>query len=480
MNRVADSFTHGFDPDVVSAWIADDPDPATAQELTELLEATHESGEAASQAVAELTERFAGPLVFGTAGLRGQLGGGPNRMNRAVVIRAAAGLAEFLREAVGPDFTMVIGHDARYGSADFARDTAAVVTGAGGRALLLPDNLPTPLLAFATHHLHADAGVMVTASHNPPRDNGYKVYLGQRPQAAVYDSRGENPAKAAAGAGAQIVPPFDGLIAGKIAQVPSAASVARPESGWEQVGTDIVDAYLDSLRAVIDAAMPNGQEAAQLTVVHTSMHGVGHETALRALELTGVAEVHPVAEQAQPDPAFPTVAFPNPEEPGALDLAFAAAERAGAELILANDPDADRLAVAIPVGESGYRQLTGDEVGILLGEAIAARTAGTPGAVLASSVVSSRALSAVAEAHGLNHRITLTGFKWISRGTDLVFGYEEAIGYAVDPQVVRDKDGISAAVLFTVTAARLKAQGMTIADELPAFACATASSSLLR
>ncbi len=472
--RVASSFTSGFDADIVRAWIADDPDPVTRAELSELLEAaTAEAGAASAEALADLTDRFSGPLEFGTAGLRGEIAAGPHRMNRAVVIRAAAGLSAFLAEHTqGADpFTVVIGCDARYGSADFARDTAAVVTAAGGRALLLPAKLPTPVLAFAVQHLGADAGVMVTASHNPPRDNGYKVYLGARPLTAL---GGEE--EASHGAGAQIVPPADELIASRIDAVEAVASVPRAGSGWESLGSEVVTAYLESLTRLSAAADPRGA----LRIVTTALHGVGATTLARGLDKAGFADVRPVESQRDPDPDFPTVAFPNPEEDGALDEATALADDVDADLILANDPDADRLSAAVPSPDgSGWYQLSGDEVGLLLGEAVALRLAeasepadeaaaeeSPAEPVFASSVVSSRALAALAARHGIAHRPTLTGFKWISRVPGIVYGYEEALGYCVDPDTVRDKDGISAALLFAAYASRLRAAGRTIPDEL--------------
>ena len=478
MVRVASGFTSGFDADVVRAWIADDPDPVTRAELSELLEAaTAEAGATSAEALADLTDRFSGPLEFGTAGLRGEIAAGPHRMNRAVVIRAAAGLSAFLADhtqgsgsATSQPFTVVIGCDARYGSADFARDTAAVVTAAGGRALLLPAKLPTPVLAFAVQHLDADAGVMVTASHNPPRDNGYKVYLGARPLTAL-----DGPEQAAHGAGAQIVPPADELIAERIAAVDAVAAVPRADSGWESLGSEVETAYLDSLTRLAAVADPRGA----LRIVTTALHGVGATTLARGLEKSGFADVHPVESQRDPDPDFPTVAFPNPEEDGALDEATALADHVDADLILANDPDADRLSAAVPSPDgSGWYQLSGDEVGLLLGEAIALRLAeaAEPAEesaaqlavqpVFASSVVSSRALAALAARHGIAHTPTLTGFKWISRVPGIVYGYEEALGYCVDPGTVRDKDGISAALLFAAYASRLRAAGRTIPDEL--------------
>lgn len=432
-----------FDRTAVEAWIADDPDPATRRELEVLLAAADDP-----DAAAELADRFSGFLQFGTAGLRGALGAGPNRMNRAVVIRAAAGLAAFLRDEVGDDFSVVIGCDARHGSEQFARDTAAVVTAAGGRALLLPPRLPTPVLAFAVRHLHADAGVMVTASHNPPRDNGYKVYLGGR-------------AVTGAGEGTQIVPPYDERIAERIDAVESAAAVPLAESGWKQLGEEIREAYLDRVVSLVPAG-----SAGALTIVHTSMHGVGNATALEAFHRAGFQDVHVVPEQADPDPDFPTVAFPNPEEPGALDLAFALARDVHADIVLANDPDADRCSVAIPV-DGTWRQLTGDEVGWLLGsQAATLAAAADSGGVLACSIVSSRMLERIATAHGLRHEYTLTGFKWISRVDGLVFGYEEALGYCVDPQFVRDKDGISASLRIALLASQLLSDGQTLADLL--------------
>ncbi|WP_413334045.1 phospho-sugar mutase [Brevibacterium sp. GP-SGM9] len=457
MTRVADRFTAGFDAEVVRAWIADDPDEQTATTLENILAAAESGDEAA---IADLEDRFAGPLVFGTAGLRGEIAAGPNRMNRAVVIRAAAGLSAFLSETVGPGFTVVIGCDARYKSSEFARDTAAVVTAAGGTAIQLPDQLPTPLLAFALSNLGADAGVMVTASHNPPADNGYKVYLGQRPLQAIES----DPDAALAGAGAQIVAPADALIAEQIAAVKSVASVPRAEDGWEHLDGSIVEEYLSRIDSL------GVQASADLPIVLTSLHGVGAGVAEAALKRTGFTNLHPVASQQAADPDFPTVTFPNPEEAGALDESYALAREVGAELIIANDPDADRFSAAIPdeTAATGFRQLSGDEVGLLLGEDIAARLAesGPNGAVFANSIVSSRGLGAAAAAHGFDFRNTLTGFKWISRVPGLVFGYEEALGYCVDPGAVRDKDGISAAVTFAALASRLKESGSSIDAEL--------------
>lgn len=462
----------------VRTWITDDPDPETAEHLRALLAtATHEpaedeplDAELRDAARLELADRFAGMLQFGTAGLRGALGGGPNRMNRAVVIRAAAGLVRYLAEALaarrgngGVDVEgprVVIGYDARTNSDVFARDTAAVVTAAGGHALLLPAPLPTPVLAFAVRHLSADAGVMVTASHNPPQDNGYKVYLGGR---VVTDS----------GEGAQIVPPYDADIAAHIAAVESVASVPRSEGGWLVLGEEVLDAYQASVGALAVPGTPR-----ELRIVLTPLHGVGGHVAETVLRGAGFTDLHIVPEQALPDPRFPTVAFPNPEEPGAIDLALAMAHELDADLVLANDPDADRCAAAVrdpraAVGGSGpgdvrgagWRMLHGDEVGALLGETVAASHTGS-GGTLACSIVSSRLLAKIAAGHGLRHRATLTGFKWISRVDGLVFGYEEALGYCVDPEHVRDKDGVSAALLLAQLAARVKAEGRTLLDLL--------------
>ena len=370
-------------------------------------------------------------LEFGTAGLRGALGAGPNRMNRAVVIRAAAGLTAYL-QASTPEPFVVVGYDARRNSDVFARDTAAVVVGAGGRAAILPSPLPTPVLAYAIRYLGADAGVMVTASHNPPEDNGYKVYLGD---------------------GSQIVPPSDADIATQIARVAAVADVPLADDGWETLGDDVLDAYLDDAVTVVAADTPR-----DVTVVHTALHGVGSETVAKAFVRAGYAAPIPVESQAQPDPAFPTVHFPNPEEPGAMDAALELAEQTGPDVVIANDPDADRCAVAVP-GPGGWRMLRGDEVGALLGAHILARGVADGDAVFANSIVSSRLLAAMAKAAGVRHEETLTGFKWISRVEGLRYGYEEALGYCVDPPHVRDKDGVSAALVVAEMTASLKVGG---------------------
>ncbi|KOG38491.1 phospho-sugar mutase [Streptomyces decoyicus] len=419
------------------AWLAEDPDPETRDELSKLIEAA-DDGEVA----AELAARFAGTLQFGTAGLRGELGAGPMRMNRSVVIRAAAGLAAYLKAQGDGAGLVVVGYDARHKSADFARDTAAVMVGAGLRAAVLPRPLPTPVLAFAIRHLGAVAGVEVTASHNPPRDNGYKVYLGD---------------------GSQIVPPADGEIAAEIAAVGPLAGVPRPEAGWETLDETVLDTYLARTDAVLTPGSPRDTK-----VVYTPMHGVGRDTLVAAFARAGFPAPTVVAEQAEPDPDFPTVAFPNPEEPGAMDLAFATArERAasGVDIVIANDPDADRCAVAVPDPGTpgGWRMLRGDEVGALLAaHLVSKRATGT----FATTIVSSQLMSRIAAASSLPYEETLTGFKWLARVDGLRYAFEEALGYCVDPEGVRDKDGITAALLITELAAELKQDGRTLTDLL--------------
>ncbi|MGX4762384.1 phospho-sugar mutase [Corynebacterium minutissimum] len=414
-------------------WADHDPDPATRAEVESLIEAQDEE---------TLRTLFAGPLSFGTAGLRGTLGPGESQMNRAVVIRTTAGLMDVLNKQVDVP-KVVVGCDARHGSAAFHRDVADVVAAAGGHALVLPPQNPTPLTAFTVRELGADAGVMVTASHNPPQDNGYKVYLGGR----VVEGDGQ---------GVQIVPPFDSEIAAAIAAAPPADQVPRDaaNSPGKVEEVDTRERYLSRIQERA------GEGPRDLRITLTPMHGVGGDLALNALEAVGFTEVELVAEQAQPDPDFPTVTFPNPEEPGALDCAFAAAQETRSDIILALDPDADRCAVAIPT-ESGWRQLTGDETGALLGDYLA-----RDGGVLANSVVSSRFLGRLAQARGAQWRTTLTGFKWIARTPNLTFGYEEAIGYCCDPEAVADKDGISAAVTVACLAAELKSAGKNLQDRL--------------
>ncbi len=409
------------------AWADEDPDPVTRAELESLIEGGPS---------AELADRFDGTLAFGTAGLRGELGAGSNRMNRVVVLRAAAGLAAYLLDhGAGPGDSVVIGYDARHNSDVFARDTAEVMTGAGLTAYTLPRPLPTPLLAFAIRDLGCVAGVMVTASHNPPRDNGYKVYLGD---------------------GSQIVPPADEGIADRIASVGAVADIPRG-GGGEVLGDDVLDRYLQT---VVDLA---GGGPRDLDVVYTPLHGVGGSSVVSALQQAGFAPPHVTPLQAEPDPDFPTVAFPNPEEPGVMDLAIRLAIDVGADLVVANDPDADRCAVAVPGGPRGWQMLRGDEVGALLADHLL--RLGRQG-VYATSIVSSSLLGKMARAHEQPYAETLTGFKWIGRVENLAFGYEEALGYCVDPEHVKDKDGVSALLMLCDIAARAKAAGRTLRDLL--------------
>lgn len=413
------------------AWLAEDPDPDTRAELQRLLDA-------GTEADAELADRFAGTLEFGTAGLRGAVGAGPNRMNRVVVIRAAAGLCAYLKANGLTDGPVLIGYDARHKSDIFAQDTAAVVRGAGLDAVLLDRPTPTPVVAFGIRHLKAVAGVVVTASHNPPQDNGYKVYLGD---------------------GSQIVPPADVEIAAAIEAVGPLASVPRGED-WQTTGDDLLDAYLDRIATLVPADAPRS-----LNVAYTPLHGVGRALVEQAVQRAGFAVPAVVASQADPDPDFPTVSFPNPEEPGAIDAALDLARAEGADLAVANDPDADRCAVAVPdpAAEGGWRMLRGDELGSLLGEFLL--SSGAQG-VAACSIVSSSLLGKIAAAYGVRYVETLTGFKWIGRVPELVFGYEEALGYCVDPAAVKDKDGVSTLVRVLQLGAQAKAEGRTLLDLL--------------
>jgi phosphomannomutase len=412
------------------AWLDDDPDPETRAELEALLAA----GDGAA-----LADRFGDRLTFGTAGIRGELGAGPSRMNVAVVRATVAGVVPWLTE---PSRGVVVGRDGRRRSEDFAREAARVLGGAVVPALVLPGHVPTPLLAFAVRHLGAAGGLMITASHNPPRDNGLKVY-------------GDD--------GAQIVPPSDGIIAGHIERIGAVSDLPLRDDLIRPLGDEVLAGYLERAMHVI------GDGPRDLRVVHTAMHGVGWEPARRLFVRAGFAEPIPVPEQRDPDGTFPTVAFPNPEEPGALDLALALAAKEDADVILANDPDADRLGVAMP--EAGtWRQLTGDEIGVLLADHVLQTTEGDD-RLVACSLVSSSMLGRMAAAHGVHFKTTLTGFKWIVRAVDavpgarFVFGYEEALGYAVG-DLVRDKDGLTAALAFADLAARLKAEGHTVASKL--------------
>ncbi|WP_333485589.1 deoxyribose-phosphate aldolase [Kocuria marina] len=430
--------------DHARTWIAQDPDPATRDELTALVEATERDD---ADAHADLASRFAGPLTFGTAGLRGAVAAGQSRMNTAVVTRATAGLAHYLTDTVGAHPRVVVGCDARHGSAAFREATLGVLSAAGATALALPPRLPTPVTAFAVRELDADAGVMVTASHNPAADNGYKVYLGGR--AATGPARG-----------VQIVPPADAQIAARIAAAPGAAQIPVDGARVEPVGGDLLERYIDRAASLRGSNGPTSTR-----VVLTPMHGVGGTTAREVLRRAGVGDVHVVTAQAEPDPGFPTIPFPNPEEPGALDLALDLAREVGADVVVALDPDADRCSVAIPQRDGTWRQLTGDEIGAVLGEQ-AARDSAREGDVLACSIVSSRLLGRIAAAHGLRHATTLTGFKWIARTPGLRFGYEEAIGYCTDPAAVRDKDGITAMVRIVALIEDLAREHRTLEDLL--------------
>ena len=433
------------------AWVDTDPDPTTRHELHDLIDRA-ENGDAA--AIADLEDRFSGHLTFGTAGLRAALGAGPMRMNRIVVAHAAHGLGRYLLEhqSSSSRMSVVIGADARTNSDVFARETAEILCGLGIRALLIGGHVPTPVLAFAVRHLHADAGVMVTASHNPPADNGYKVYLGGVDR------------------GSQIIPPADSDIHAQIMRshhTVTYADIPRNTDHVERLGQSLVDDYIQRTAAFLPDNDPVDRTA--LRVCYTPLHGVGAAVFLPLLESTGFASPVVVTEQADPDPAFPTVSFPNPEEPGALDLSFATATSHSCDLIIAHDPDADRLAVAVPDegSASGWTMLSGNDVGVLLLADVAERShregqAGT----LACSVVSTPMISRLAQRNGLSFAATPTGFKWISRPDDLLAGFEEAIGYLVNPDTVRDKDGISAGLAVIHLAHRLHQEGKTLTDRL--------------
>ncbi|MEN9622467.1 MAG: hypothetical protein RLZZ307_199 [Actinomycetota bacterium] len=415
----------------VQAWIGDDPDPKTAAELQALFDAEDET---------TLGKHFNGFLQFGTAGLRGPIGPGPSCMNRAVVGRTAAGIASYMKKRGMTK--VVIGRDARYGSEDYTFETAEIMSGAGMEVFILPRPLPTPVLAFATAHLGCDIGIMVTASHNPPQDNGYKVYVGPVADGINYAS-------------SQIINPTDGFIASDIDAVTSLKSLARGKK-WTVLGEEVISEYV--LRTSALAPRPG-----DLKIVYTAMHGVGTETIQRVFNHAGFATLILVDEQCTPDPDFPTVAFPNPEEPGAIDLALKKARDFGADLVIANDPDADRCAAAINDPQVGWRMLRGDELGIVFGEWIARSN---PSGSFANSIVSSSALRKISGHYGVDFQEVLTGFKWIAKIENLAFGYEEAIGYAVDSDNVNDKDGISAAIFLAQIATDLKRDGLTISDLL--------------
>jgi phosphomannomutase len=415
-------------------WIDQDPDAETVAELEKLISESDEAG---------LLDRFGQRIGFGTAGLRGLLGAGPNRMNRVLVAQAAAGISKYLKENFD-DPSVVIGYDARKNSDVFAKDSAQIFAGFGIRAFLFPELAATPLVAYAVRNLGASAGVMVTASHNPPGDNGYKVYDFS---------------------GSQIISPMDSEIAKHIdefARSGSVAALARSES-FVQVPTSIRAGYLQSVSGLLN----KHSERKSIKVVYSAMHGVGASFIQEIFKLSGLAEPAQVLSQQQPDGKFPTVSFPNPEEPGAMDASLATAKDQQADLVLVNDPDADRLAVAFKRADGGYQQLTGDQLGLILGEEMASRASreGRTGS-LACSIVSSSALSKVAEHYGFGFEQTLTGFKWVSRVPNLIFGYEEALGYCVDWGQVRDKDGLSAALIVADIASALANQGYTLGDQL--------------
>jgi phosphomannomutase len=437
--------TEGAGPDLIGqagAWIVADPDPETRAELEALVEAKD---------LGALADRFAEPLTFGTAGIRGVVGAGPARMNRVVVRRTTAGLCRWLSERVGDtDRGIVVGRDARHGSASFSADTSAVAAVLGVRVRTFARPLPTPITAFATRHLRAAAGVMITASHNPASDNGYKVYLDD---------------------GAQVIPPYDAAIAAASSHGDEDLSQAGARGVPRKVERiderELLRAYRSAVLKLIDQNAPR-----DLSIVYTPLHGVGGAITPDLLEQAGFDRPFVVAQQADPDPDFPTVAFPNPEEPGALDLALADAERLQADLVLANDPDADRLAVAVarPGDRTRFRALTGDELGILLADHLISASSGSD-RLVATSIVSSSMLAALAAARNVAFAQTLTGFKWLARaathhpGHRLLFAYEEALGYAVS-DAVADKDGMSAAIVVAEVAAKHKAEGRSLLDRL--------------
>ncbi len=450
------------DPDALvaagEAWLSSDPDPDTRAELQGVLQAATAGVAGADRA---LIDMFSGMLEFGTAGLRGPIGAGPNAMNVVMVRRAAWAIGQHLMSvlaAKGDTTTaprVVIGFDARHKSDLFARESARVLTAYGVDVTLFPAPLPTPVLAYATRAWGADAGIQVTASHNPARDNGYKVYLGER---ITPDSPGS-----------QLVGPHDKDIHALMKRV-DVADIEVVDAGWTTLEPGFESEYIEKVAALVPAAEGElAKRRAHLRVVLTPIHGVGDATVRAVLSKAGFADLTTVPEQQEPDPDFPTVYFPNPEEPGAMDLALKLADTVHADVVIANDPDTDRCAVATII-DGDWQMLHGDVVGSLLGEIVARRRARlkmAPGAqVLANSIVSSRQLLAIAQAHGLASSQTLTGFKWISRAPGLVYGYEEALGYCVAPELVRDKDGISAALYMAEFVAELKAQGRTLADAI--------------
>lgn len=415
----------------VVAWIQDDPDPKTRALLQKLVDSDDEVA---------LRKYFNGFLQFGTAGLRGPNGPGPSSMNRAVVGRTAGGIVEYMKARNMT--SVVIGRDARHGSDEYSTESAEIFSGAGMKVYVLPRALPTPVLAYATAALKADVGIMVTASHNPPADNGYKVYIGPQADGINY-------------ANSQIIAPTDGFIAAEIAKITSLAKLPRGNQ-WITLDEKVIDDYIARTSAL--APRPG-----KLTIVYTAMHGVGTETITQVFAKAGFADLILVKEQAEPDPEFPTVAFPNPEEPGAIDIALATARAQNADLVIANDPDADRCAAAIKDRAGQWRMLRGDELGVIFGEWIA-RSA--PTGTFGNSIVSSSILRKIAAYYQIDFKEVLTGFKWLAKIEDLAFGYEEAIGYAVDSKTVNDKDGISAALFLAQIATDLDREGKDLNDLL--------------
>ena len=423
----------------VQSWIEQDPDPVTKTELTELLQTAQND----QSALLELQDAFSAPLEFGTAGLRGALGPGPNRMNRVTVLQAASGLAQYLLNQGFIGQKVIIGFDARYNSDVFANDTALVMSGAGLEPIIFSHVVPTPVLAFAIRNQNACAGIMVTASHNPPQDNGYKVYLGD---------------------GRQIVSPVDEQISTIIKTVSDVRKISLGNPGTI-ISEEVLKTYRTLTAQLISHGPTSEEQRKAVTSVYTAMHGVGWKTLQAVLNDSGFTEPIAALEQRDPDPAFPTVAFPNPEEKGALDISIALAEKNSVDVLLANDPDADRFAAAIPNAAGTWIILRGDQIGCLIGwwmieraKLIGKNLTGT----FANSIVSSRMLESIAKAASLKYESTLTGFKWVSRVSNLTFGYEEALGYCVDPQNVSDKDGISAAAVFMEMIAHLKSENISI------------------
>ena len=429
--------------DSVTNWIEQDPDEVTRAELTSLLT----KAESDLTALAELENAFSAPLEFGTAGLRGKLGGGPNRMNRVVVQQAAAGLANYLLANGHKGESIVIGFDARFNSEIFAKDSADIFSAAGFEVFLFDHVVPTPVLAFAIRDLKTCAGIMVTASHNPPQDNGYKVYLGD---------------------GRQIVPPADKDISACIREITDVRLVKKT-SHAKDVDATVEERYIATLASVIHSGPTTAQQRSDVISVYTAMHGVGWNSVHEAAVNCDFKVPYAVIEQRDPDPNFPTVAFPNPEEKGALDLAVAQAQKLQADVLLANDPDADRLAVSLPLPDGSWKILHGDQVGCLLAWWVierAKRSNTLLQGAMASSIVSSMMLEHIAKDAGLEYARTLTGFKWVSRVPNLIYGYEEALGYCVNPDFVGDKDGVSAVTFFLELVAALKEEQRSCWDVL--------------